>query len=131
MGKFIQKRENKSSAPLPADPDSMYQGNTVVSFPVNCIWVNCLQGIIPEMDPEYYGWNIVSDDEIHQTCFTGNQFPSSLRKVYKNRKINRSRSQNIECIDDVFDGDISCESFFCVFKHVLKSGKQKSRRNNC
>ena len=70
------------------------------------------------MDPENHGWNIVSDGEIYPTWFTGNQIPPSLRKLYKNRKINRSRSQNIRCIDDAFDGDISCESDIPVIVQV-------------
>ena len=107
--RLYKKLKNKSSLSLPADPDSMSQEIKRCHLQ-SYIWLNCLQGVISELDPENYGWYVGNDDEMHPTWFTESQFPPFLRKVNRNRKKVEPRSQTIEYIGDSFDGDNSHES---------------------
>ena len=98
--------KNKSSLNLPADPDSMTQEIKRCHLQAY-VWLRCLQGIIPKLDPDNYGWRIIADDEMEPIWFTGHQFPPSLRKANKTRLVpNRPESS---AGVPIFDADVNYE----------------------
>ena len=70
----------KTSMSLPPDPSSLLQAIKRVQLQVN-IWSHSSELLIPEMDPEEYGWNYDSTlNKMVPVWFVGPQVPPSFSR---------------------------------------------------
>ena len=71
----------KTSMSLPPDPSSLLQAIKRVQLQVN-IWSHSCELLIPEMDPEEYGWNYNSTlNKMVPVWFVGPQVPPSFDRT--------------------------------------------------
>ena len=71
----------KTSMSLPPDPSSLLQAIKRVQLQVN-IWSHSCELLIPEMDPEEYGWNYNSTlNKMGPVWFVGPQVPPSFDRT--------------------------------------------------
>ena len=96
--------KTKSSVTILADPDSMCQEIRrchLQSF----VWLNCIHGVIAELDPENYGWCVRGGDEqLQPVWFTGYQLSQSLRKVNRSKVRTGIFSRSVNNINELSDG---------------------------
>lgn len=92
--RLYQNLKKKSSAAIPADPDSNIQEIKRCHFQ-SYIWLRCLEPIIPSLDFTKYGWLVNDQNQIKPIWFVGYQFPLSLRRPQRGKKRNiRAKNEN-------------------------------------
>jgi hypothetical protein len=84
--RLYKNLKTKSSASLPADPDSIRQEIKRVHIQ-SYIWLHCLDVIIMPLDTSLYEWQ-VDGNKMAAVWFTGSQLPPSLRRQRAKVKIN-------------------------------------------
>ena len=94
--RLFKNLKKKSSIDLPADPDSMTQEIKRCQLQAY-VWRRCFDGIIDMLDPEDFGWRLMSDDIIVPVWFTGYQVPASLRKERKKNSLPQATKVSESC----------------------------------
>ena len=68
-------------------------------------WLDCIHGVIAELDPENYGWCVRGGDgQLQPVWFTGYQLPQSLRKINRSKVRTGIFSRSVNNINEPSDG---------------------------
>ena len=83
--RLCKNLKKKTSAAIPADPDSTLQEIKRVHLQ-SFICLRCIDPIIPILDVRQFGWTVSNENRVKPVWFVGHQLPPSLRRSCQKRK---------------------------------------------